>query len=163
MLELLWLKFGHSKLGHSKFWHSKFGHSKFGHSKFHLSIYLTPEQQRLVANSLNFCLSIARYQASKRPMPSRSLLSCSAQVVLGRPRGRFQPGPGALPQRAPIAVQSASWVGIPGCMRATCPKRASLLRLTLGSISSRRVWSFTSTFVARSNQRIPTMHRKLRL
>ena len=50
----------------------------------------------------------------QRPMPSRSLLtSCSAQVVLGRPRERFQPGPDALPQRAPIAVQSASWAGIP--------------------------------------------------
>ena len=94
----------------------------------YLSIYLTPEQQSLVANSLHFSLSIARYQASQRPMPSRSLLSCSAQIVLGRPRGRFQSGPGALPQRAPIAVQSASWAGIPGCMRATWPKRASLKR-----------------------------------
>ena len=62
----------------------------------YLSIYLTPEQQRLVANSLHFSLSIARYQASQRPMPSRSLLSCSAQVVLGRPRGRFHPGPSAI-------------------------------------------------------------------
>ena len=97
----------------------------------YLSIYLAPEQQRLVPNSLHFYLSIARYQASQRPMPSRSLLSCSAQVVLGRPRERFQPGPGALPQRASIAVQSASCAGIPGCMRATWPKRASLLRLTL--------------------------------
>ena len=112
-----------------------------------ISIYLTPEQQRLVANSLHFSLSIARYQASQRPMPSRSLLSCSTQVVLGRPRGRFQPGPGALPQRAPIAVQGASWAGIPGCMQATCPKRASLLRLTLDSMSSRRVRSFTFKFV----------------
>ena len=39
---------------------------------FHPSrpIYLTPEQQRLVANSLHFSLSIARYQASQRPVPS---------------------------------------------------------------------------------------------
>jgi len=91
------------------------------------------------------------------------ILSCSAQVVLGRPRGRFQSGPGALPQRAPIAVQSASWAGIPGCMRATCPKRASLLRLTLGSMSSRRVRSFTSKFVMWSNQRIPRIRCKLRM
>ena len=112
-----------------------------------LSIYITPEQQRLIANSLLFSISIARYQASQRPMPSRSLLSCSAQVVLGRPRDRFHPGPGALPQRAPIAVQSASRAVITGCMRATCPKRASLLRLTLGSMSSRRVRSFTSKCV----------------
>ena len=96
-------------------------------------------------------------------MPSRSLLSCSAQVVLGRPRGPFQPGPGALPQRAPIAVQSASWAGIPGCMRATCPKRASLLCLTLDSMSSRRVRSFASKFVTWSNQRILRMRRKLRI
>ena len=54
------------------------------------SIYLscTPEQQKLVANSLHFSLSIARYQASQRPMPPKSLLSCLAQVILGRPRGR---------------------------------------------------------------------------
>ena len=45
-------------------------------------------------------------------MPSRSLLSCLAEVVLGRRQGRFQPGPGAVPQQAPIAVQSASWAGI---------------------------------------------------
>jgi len=102
-------------------------------------IYLSPEQQRLVANFLHFSLSIARYQASQRPMSSRSLLSCSAQEVLGRPPGRFQQGQGALPQQAPIAVQSASWAGIPGCMRAMCPKRAGHLRLILGSMSSRRV------------------------
>ena len=125
---------------------------QLGTSYFHkplstLSIYLTPEQQRLVANSLHFSLSIARYQASQRPMPSRSLLSCSAQVVLGRSRGRFQPGPGALPQRAPIAVQSASWAGIPGCMRATCPKRASLLRLTLGTMFLRCVRPLQACFV----------------
>ena len=87
-----------------------------GTQLFYLSIHLTPEQQRLLANSLHFSLSIARYQASQRPMPSRSLLSCSAQVVLRRPRGRFQPGPGAQRQRAPITVQSAPWAGISGCM-----------------------------------------------
>ena len=31
----------------------------------------------------------------------RSLLSCSAQVVRGRPRGRFQLASGMLPQRTP--------------------------------------------------------------
>ena len=98
------------------------------------TIYLTPEQQSLVADSVHLSLSIARYQASQKPMPSRCLLSCSAQLVLGRPRGRFQPRSGALPQRALNAVQRASWAGTTGGMGATCSKRASFLRRILGSI-----------------------------
>src|SRR5277367_3576983 len=129
----------------------------------YLSIYLAREQQRLVANSLHPSLFIARYQASQRPIPYRSLRNCSAHVVLGRPLGRFQPSSGALPQRTPSAVHRASWAGTPGCIRDTCPKSASLLRLILGSMSLRRVLSLTSAFVTKSNQRIPSMRRRLRM
>ena len=71
-------------------------------------IFPSPYQQILVVNALHYSVSIARYQASQRPMPPRSLRSCSAGLVIGRPRGRLQPGSGALPQRTPSAVQRAS-------------------------------------------------------
>jgi len=79
----------------------------------YLYIYLAHEQQRLVANSLHFSLSIAKYQASQsrdpcHRGPTPSWASCSAQVVLGCPQGRFQPGPGASPQRNPSAIMGGN-------------------------------------------------------
>ena len=47
-------------------------------------IYLSPEQQRLVANFLHFSVSIARYQASQRPVPSffaKSKISPNAEFA----------------------------------------------------------------------------------
>ena len=75
------------------------------------AIYLTREHQRLVANSLRSFLFIARYQASHLPLPSRSLFSCSAQVVLGGPLGLFQLGFETLPERTSSTVHRASWAG----------------------------------------------------
>ena len=71
----------------------------------YLSIYLTPEQQRLVANSLHFFLSIARYQASQRPVPSRSILlgpgspGATAGAFLTRPRCSTTASPYCGPKR----------------------------------------------------------------
>ena len=82
----------------------------FGRGPYFCSIYLARDQQRHVANSLRPSISIARHQASLRPMLSRSHLSCSVQVVCGCPRGRFQLASETLSQRTPSAVHRASCV-----------------------------------------------------
>ena len=106
-------------------------------------IYLASEQQRLVANSLHFSLSMARYLAFQKPMPSRSFLSCSAQEVLGRPLGRFQPGPDALPQRASVAVKAHKAHRGRGYRAARGP------RVRRGQVSF--VWSSNGSVMVTSN------------
>ena len=71
-------------------------------------------------------ISIARFQAYQRPMPSRSLLSSSAQWSLDSHEVASKPD--QVRYRSESLEQRVSWTGTSGGMRATCPKRASLLR-----------------------------------